>query len=353
MYDREITGAENRRPFKRRETAGSRGGGLRAMRVVVAVHALAQAPCNAAAPWPVEGLEPLMLVQERQFCVQRPCPSVVFSDEREYARCMSSAESSLQYCAFADGWTGWAAMASALSRLWRFGRRGGPGEPGEAQGGRPRGGLVLSVLSVAVGSGGGSRRRVRQCVVQTLERCCLGRLAVSSQGAGRVAVTCPLYASSDIDVWKHGPWKQAWGPPRRSSLEIGNPFSHSANNRCRRLSPVSRNVKITDHLCLGALQQRYLSPWPARPERFRRRFRHVLSFHVNSYAGNASNSPIDDVAASTTCRRLSRGAFKLLHAQSHQATQTAPLKSITTLSTLLCTFIHGSVEIKHGHLFEG
>jgi hypothetical protein len=180
-----------------------------------------------------------------------------------------------------------------------------------------------------------------------------GRLAVSSQGAGRVAVTCPLYASSDIDVWKHGPWKQAWGPPRRSSLEIGNPFSHSANNRCRRLSPVSRNVKITDHLCLGALQQWYLPPWPARPERFRRRFRHVLSFHVNSYAGNASNSPIDDVAASTTCRRLSRGAFKLLHAQSHQATQTAPLKSITTLSTLLCTFIHGSVEIKHGHLFEG
>lgn len=147
MYDREITGAENRRPFKRRETAGSRGGGLRAMRVVVAVHALAQAPCNAAAPWPVEGLEPLMLVQERQFCVQRPCPSVVFSDEREYARCMSSAESSLQYCAFADGWTGWAAMASALSRLRRFGRRG---EPGEAQGGRPRGGLVLAV---AVGGG--------------------------------------------------------------------------------------------------------------------------------------------------------------------------------------------------------
>ena len=62
MYDREITGAENRRPFKRRETAGSRGGGLRAMRVVVAVHPLAQAPCNAAGPWPVDGLEPLMLV---------------------------------------------------------------------------------------------------------------------------------------------------------------------------------------------------------------------------------------------------------------------------------------------------
>lgn len=103
MYDREITGAGNRRPFKRRETAGTRGGRISAMRVVVAVRSLAQEPCNAAARWPVDGLEPLMLGQERQFCLRRPCRLVVFSDEREYARSTSSAESSLHNCAFADG----------------------------------------------------------------------------------------------------------------------------------------------------------------------------------------------------------------------------------------------------------
>lgn len=41
------------------------------MRVAFAVRSLAQEPCKAAGRGPVDGLEPLMLGREGQFCLQR------------------------------------------------------------------------------------------------------------------------------------------------------------------------------------------------------------------------------------------------------------------------------------------
>ena len=72
MYGREIAARPETGVHSKGERARAPGvNGFRAMRVVFAVRSLAQEPGHAAGRGPVDGLAPLMLGREGQFCLQR------------------------------------------------------------------------------------------------------------------------------------------------------------------------------------------------------------------------------------------------------------------------------------------